>query len=122
MKTVCIDKIYGELIDSGPKASMLAFSWPEEADLTQPTAWVPPILHFTHKQYSGRHTSARRGDDLVDEVSGRVVIGSKYERHEFPEGVDRVAWSDIISCWSVVDFFHSSIFAVVFQLVVVTTR
>jgi hypothetical protein len=105
MVTVYIDKIYGEPKDSGLQASMLAFSWPDVADLAQPTVWVPPVLHFTHKRFAGHHTSATRDDDLVDEVSGRVVIGSKYRRHEFPYVVDGVKWSDITS-WSVVDFFH----------------
>jgi len=102
---ICIDKIYCEP-ESG-QASMLAFSWPEEADsLAQPLAWVPPILHFTPRQFAGHHTSVIRGDDLVDDVSGRVVTGSKYENYsEFPEEVDGVEWSDI-PCWSVVDFFH----------------
>jgi hypothetical protein len=103
--TICIDKIYCEP-ESGLEASMVAFSWPEEAEgLELPKAWVPPILHFTPKQFAGHHTSAIRGDDLIDDVSGRVVIGSKYEIYEFPEDVDGVEWSDII-CWSVVDFFH----------------
>jgi len=104
--TIYIDKIYAEPI-SGLKASILAFSWPEEADsLAQPMAWVPPILHLTSKQFAGHHTSAMRGNDLVDDVSGRVVTGSKYEMYsEFPEEVDGVEWSDITS-WSVVDFFH----------------
>jgi hypothetical protein len=105
MVTVCIDKIYGEPEEYGPKSSMLAFSWPEEADLAQPMAWVPPILHFTHKWFAGHHTSTPRDDDLVDEVSGRVVIGSKYERHESSYEVDGVKWSDI-TFWSVGDFFH----------------
>jgi hypothetical protein len=107
MVIVLIDKIYGEREDYGLKASMLTYSWPEEADLAQPTAWVPPTLHFTHKQFAGHHTSVMRGNDLVDDVSGRVVTGSKYETvgDEIPEEVDGVEWSDII-CWSVVDFFH----------------
>ena len=103
--TIRIDKIYIEPV-SGLEASMLAFSWPEEADsLAQSMAWVP-ILHFTSKQFAGHHTSAMRGEDLVDDVSGRVVTGSKYENYSgFPEEVDGVEWSDI-TCWSVVDFFH----------------
>jgi len=105
MVTVFIDRIYGEPKESGPEASMLTFSWPEEAYLAQPTAWVPPVLHFTHKQFAGHHTSARRDDDLVDGISGRVVIGSKYEQHESPDEADGVKWSDI-TWWSVVDFFH----------------
>ena len=96
--TVYIDKIYGEPY-SELEASMLAFSWPEEGDsLAQPMAWVPPILHFTSKQFAGHHTSAMRGDDLVDDVSGRVVTGSKYEIGEFPGNLeaDGLQWSDII--------------------------
>ncbi|KIM47349.1 hypothetical protein M413DRAFT_273184 [Hebeloma cylindrosporum] len=99
MVTVCIDKIYGKPWGSELKASMLSFSWPEEVDLRQPTAWVPPILHFTHKQFAGHSTSATRVNDLVDEISGRVVTGWKDENYELPEEVDEV-------CWSVVDFFH----------------
>ena len=103
--TVYIDKIYSEPYYE-LEASMLAFSWPEEGDiLAQPMAWVPPVLHFTSKQFAGHHTSVMRGDDLVDDVSGRVVTGSKYETHEFPGEADGVQWSDI-TCWSVVDFFH----------------
>jgi len=105
MVTVFIDRIYGEPKESGLEASMLAFSWPEEAYLAQPTAWVPPVLHFTYRQFAGHHTSARRDDDLVDGISGRVVVGSKYERHESPDEADGVKWSDI-TWWSVVDFFH----------------
>jgi hypothetical protein len=102
---MCIDKIYCEPT-SGLEASMLAFSWPEEAEsLELPKAWVPPILHFTSKQFAGHHTSVLRGDDLVDDVSGRVVTGSKYENYVYPEEVDGVKWSDIM-CWSVVDLFH----------------
>ena len=84
---------------------MLAFNWPEKADsLAQPIPWAPPILHFTPKQFTGHHTSTIRGEDMVDDISGRVVTGSKYESYEFPQ-VDGVEWFDI-TCWSVVDFFH----------------
>jgi hypothetical protein len=103
--TICIDKIYCEP-ESGLEASMVAFSWPEKAgSLELPTTWVPPILHFMPKQFAGHHTSVMRGNDLVDDISGRVVTGSKYEKYEFPTEVDGVKWSDII-CWSVVDSFH----------------
>ena len=102
--TICIDKIYCEPNESVLEASMTAFSWPEEAEsLAQLLAWVPPILHFTSKQFAG--PSVIRGYDLVDEVSGRVVTGSKYENYDFPEEVVEVEWSDI-TCWLVVDFFH----------------
>ena len=100
--SICIDKIYSKSI-FGLEASLLAFSWPEEADsLAQPTPWVPPVLHFIYKWFAGHHTSVIRHADLVDDVSGRVVTGSKYGD---AEEVDGVEWSDIIS-WSVVDFFH----------------
>ena len=108
--TICIDKIYkiyGEPPFYGRQASVLTFSWPEEADsLAQSIAWVPPVLYLTPKQFAGHHTSVIRGDDLVDDVSGRIVTGSKDEIiSQFPEEVDGVEWSDIIY-WSVVDFFH----------------
>jgi hypothetical protein len=81
--TICIDKIYAKPV-LGLKASMLAFSWPEEADsLAQPMAWVPPVLHFTSRQFAGHHRRSHiRNADLVDDVSGRVVTGSKHEYGE----------------------------------------
>jgi hypothetical protein len=107
MVTVYVDKIYGEPRNYELKASMLAFGWPEVADLEEPTAWVPPVLHFTHKRFAGHHTSARRDEDFVDEVSGRVVIVSKDMDDDFSQDseLDGVECSDI-SSWSVVDFFH----------------
>lgn len=45
------------------------------------------------------------GEDIVNEISGQVVTGLKYESYEFPEEVNGVEWFDI-TCWSVVDFFH----------------
>ena len=97
--TIYIDRIYASPF-FGLEASMLAFSWPEEADsLAQPTAWVPPVLHFTSKQLVGHHPAAIRDPDLVDDVSGRVVTGSMLEHRE---GVDGV----VCRSWSVVDFFH----------------
>jgi len=110
--TICIDKIYAKPI-FGPEASMLTFSWPEEADsLAQTMAWVPPVLHFMHKRLAGHHTSAIRNVDLVDDVSGRVITGSKYEGGEEIDGVE---WSDITS-WSVVDFFHPQFLLSSFKL------
>lgn len=99
--TIFIDKIYLEPRNSAGKALMLAFGWPEEADSAQPTGWVPPVLHFTHRKY---HTSANHFYDLVDEVSGRVVVtGSKFDNIDLPEGADGV---DDDICSSVVDFCH----------------
>ncbi|KIM47348.1 hypothetical protein M413DRAFT_273180 [Hebeloma cylindrosporum] len=92
---VCIDKIYSKPFLSEPKASMLSFSWPEEADLAQPMDWVPPILHLMYKQFAGHRMSVKLGyyRDVVDEVSGRVVI---------PLYTNQTA----IRGWSVVEFAH----------------
>ncbi|KIM47337.1 hypothetical protein M413DRAFT_272960 [Hebeloma cylindrosporum] len=105
--TVCIDKIYSEPKEFGEEAFTLAFNWPEEEDWED---WDPPT-----RQFAGHHTSVTRGRDLVDEVSGRVVIGSKYEDGDFPANKDGVEWSDITG-WSVVDFAHPQFLPSSFKL------
>ena len=57
-------------------------------------------LGFHAQTVCSHHTSVKHGHNLVDDISGRVIIGSK-----LPEDLDEVEWLDI-TCWSVVDFFH----------------